>query len=95
MEEAKHRPPKLSILMPAYNEVGTIGEIIRRGRTAAVSEPWEQIVIDDGSTDDTRSVLERVLAQAADEIRSSPTRSTEGKARRSGRPWLTPRATSS
>lgn len=69
MEDAKHRAPKLSIIMPAYNEAGTIGEIIRSVRAAPLSEPWELIVIDDGSTDDTRSVLERVIAQTADNIR--------------------------
>ncbi|HEX2784584.1 MAG TPA: glycosyltransferase family 2 protein [Ilumatobacteraceae bacterium] len=47
--------PCLSVVVPSYNEQGTIMTLIKH-----VSEsPWvrEVIVVDDGSTDDTRQIL--------------------------------------
>lgn len=46
----------LSIVIPVYNEVGTIDEIIRRVEAQKVAS--EILVIDDGSIDGTRQVLE-------------------------------------
>jgi len=48
---------KLSVVIPVYNEAGTIREIIQRV-LAAPSEK-EVIVVDDGSTDGTRVILRR------------------------------------
>jgi glycosyltransferase involved in cell wall biosynthesis len=53
----------LSVIIPVYNEVGTIAEVIRRVRSLAI--PMELIVVDDGSTDGTRQVLEE-LGHASD-----------------------------
>lgn len=46
---------KLSIIIPAYNEIDTIGEVLERVR----AQPFEKeiIVADDGSTDGTREFL--------------------------------------
>ena len=46
---------RLSVIIPVYNEKGTIREILRRVR--AVRIPKEIIVVDDGSTDGTGEVL--------------------------------------
>jgi glycosyltransferase involved in cell wall biosynthesis len=46
---------KLSVLIPAYNEAGTIDEILRL--VAAEKTEKEIIVVDDGSTDGTREKL--------------------------------------
>jgi glycosyltransferase involved in cell wall biosynthesis len=46
---------KLSVLIPAYNEVGTIDEILRL--VAAEKTEKEIIVVDDGSSDGTREKL--------------------------------------
>ena len=46
---------KLSVVIPVFNERGTIATIIERVR--AVALPTEIIVVDDGSTDGTREVL--------------------------------------
>jgi glycosyltransferase involved in cell wall biosynthesis len=53
-------PPNflLSVVIPAYNEAGTLEEVIRRVRASAV--PCEIIVVDDGSTDGTSQVLARM-----------------------------------
>ncbi|MDF1563916.1 MAG: glycosyltransferase family 2 protein [Deltaproteobacteria bacterium] len=52
-----HRP-KLSVVMPAYNELATIDEILER--VAAVPIEKEIIVVDDGSTDGTRDHLKEL-----------------------------------
>ena len=47
--------PKLSVVMPAYNELATIDAILER--VAAVPIDKEIIVVDDGSSDGTRDRL--------------------------------------
>lgn len=51
---------KLSVVIPAYNEAGTIEEIVRRVKAAATDMEKEIIVVDDGSTDGTRELLARM-----------------------------------
>lgn len=46
---------KVSIIIPVYNEAGTIREIISRVRSSAIEK--EIVVVDDGSTDGTREML--------------------------------------
>lgn len=50
---------KLSAVMPVYNEEATIKEILTR--TIAVSVIKEVIVVNDGSTDKTESIIKRLL----------------------------------
>ncbi|MBN2549992.1 MAG: glycosyltransferase family 2 protein [Anaerolineales bacterium] len=47
---------KISVIIPAYNEKNTIEEILRRVRATAI--PDEIVVVDDGSTDGTRQILQ-------------------------------------
>ena len=51
----------ISVIIPAYNEENSIGEVI--GRTIAVMEslkrPYEIIVVDDGSTDKTPEIASK------------------------------------
>jgi len=49
---------KISVIIPAYNEQNTIREIIRRVKATHLAE--EIIVIDDGSTDETPSILKEL-----------------------------------
>ncbi len=53
---------KLSIVIPAYNEAGTIRDILRRVQDT----PYDKqiIVVDDGSTDGTREILAEIGEQS-------------------------------
>jgi glycosyltransferase involved in cell wall biosynthesis len=48
---------KFSIIIPAYNAADTIGDTLA-SITAQMHTDWETFVIDDGSTDGTRDVVE-------------------------------------
>jgi undecaprenyl-phosphate 4-deoxy-4-formamido-L-arabinose transferase len=53
-------PPEISVVVTLYNEGGTAGEVIRRTVSALeeLGQPWELILVDDGSTDATWSAVE-------------------------------------
>lgn len=54
----EHTRPCLTVVVPCFNEVSTVTDLLERVR----SSPWvhEIIVIDDASTDGSREVLEKV-----------------------------------
>ncbi len=52
---------KTSIIIPSYNEMETLPEILRR--ISALSIDKEVVVVDDGSTDGTREWLDRAAAE--------------------------------
>jgi len=58
---------KLSIIIPCYNCVGTLGEAVKSCFAQGV-ENFEIVMVDDGSTDDTRTVM-RKLADKHPEIK--------------------------
>jgi glycosyltransferase involved in cell wall biosynthesis len=49
--------PVISILMPVYNEAPTIERAVNQVMAADLAEPYELIVVDDGSTDGTAEIL--------------------------------------
>jgi glycosyltransferase involved in cell wall biosynthesis len=54
-------PMTLSVVVPVYNEVRTIVDVIERVVKAPVGLAKEIIVVDDASTDGTRQLLESML----------------------------------
>jgi glycosyltransferase involved in cell wall biosynthesis len=55
------RPERLSIIVPVYNEVATLRAVIDRLLTVELPLPREILVINDGSTDGTRKVLDAAV----------------------------------
>jgi glycosyltransferase involved in cell wall biosynthesis len=54
---------KLSVLIPVYNEERTLEEVVRR--VCAVQIPKEIILVDDGSSDQSRQILKRLQEDQA------------------------------
>jgi dolichol-phosphate mannosyltransferase len=56
-------PPLISIVVPVYNEARTVAEVIERLLVIDLPAPREILVVNDGSTDDTRHVLDRLAVR--------------------------------
>ena len=55
----------LSVIIPVYNEVQNIREILKRVQATGLA--WEILIVDDGSTDGTRDILKEL--DGTDQIR--------------------------
>ncbi len=76
------RDPLLSVVMPVFNEAATIEEIVRR--VLAVPLRIQLIVVDDGSTDCTRDVIERLRQELGFTVVLQPRNAGKGAALRRG-----------
>ncbi|UCE98990.1 MAG: glycosyltransferase family 2 protein [Planctomycetota bacterium] len=47
---------KICIILPAYNEASSIGEVLTKLMPMAAEQGWEVTVVDDGSSDDTGKI---------------------------------------
>jgi glycosyltransferase involved in cell wall biosynthesis len=52
--------PLISIVVPVFNEARTVAEVIERLMAIDLPAPREILVVNDGSTDGTREVLDRI-----------------------------------
>ena len=74
---------KLSVVIPCYNEAATIERLVEAVRNA----PWpevELVVVDDGSTDGTRALLEGSLRPRIDRLLLHDRNRGKGAALRTG-----------
>jgi glycosyltransferase involved in cell wall biosynthesis len=67
---ATTRAPSLTIALPAYDEETTLDAIVREAIEAgrALGDAFEVLIVDDGSTDNTRQIAGR-LGEEFDEVR--------------------------
>lgn len=58
-------PPTISIVAPVYNEAESLREFHSRVRKAmeTTGETWELLIVDDGSTDGSREILQELSKQ--------------------------------
>ncbi|MEI8255650.1 MAG: glycosyltransferase, partial [Deltaproteobacteria bacterium] len=62
MASGMMQTPRVSIVLPAYNEAGTISRVVRAA-LAHTPAPCEVVVIDDGSIDETARLAEEAGAR--------------------------------
>jgi glycosyltransferase involved in cell wall biosynthesis len=77
--------PRVSFIVPAYNEAATIAEVLRR--VEALDLDKQVVVVDDGSTDGTERLLEEWRARDGVEVVRQPNRG-KGAAIRAAIPLL-------
>ncbi len=73
---------KLSVVMPVYNELNTLAEIIARVKKVSIVK--EIIVVDDYSTDGTRELLKTELFKEVDKVLYHEKNQGKGAALRTG-----------
>ncbi len=74
---------KVSIVIPCYNESATIGEVLQAIRAAPLDE-IEIVVVDDGSIDSSRALLQGELAPLINRLVLHAANQGKGAAMRSG-----------
>ena len=83
MPEVTSAPKTLSVIVPVYNERGTVAEILRRMRRVELPLSLEIVVVDDGSTDGSDQVLS-TLQDSTVKVLRQPVNRGKGAAIRAG-----------
>jgi dolichol-phosphate mannosyltransferase len=68
----------LSVVVPARNEAANLGELVPEIAAAVAGQAYEVVVVDDGSSDDTAAVIDR-LAQGGLPVRRVAHRASLGQ----------------
>lgn len=68
---AKHLISELSVFFPAYNEEKNISETVLKAIKILeeVASRWEVVIVNDGSTDKTEQVVDRIIKKYHDKVR--------------------------
>ncbi len=74
---------KLSVVIPCFNEVGTIQQVVDAVKQSPI-QTCEIIIVDDCSTDGTRQLLQTQIASQVDHVIYHPINKGKGAALRSG-----------
>jgi glycosyltransferase involved in cell wall biosynthesis len=74
---------KLSVVIPCYNELGTIGRVVQAVKACPIRD-LEIIIVDDCSVDGTRDLLQSGLAAQVEQVIYHPKNRGKGAALRSG-----------
>lgn len=74
---------KLTVVIPCFNEIGTIQQVVDAVRNSPIKD-CEIIVVDDCSTDGTRQLLENEIAAQVSQVIYHPVNKGKGAALRSG-----------
>lgn len=77
------RHMKLSVIIPCYNELGTIGEVVKFVKLSPV-ENCEIIIVDDCSKDGTRELLKSKIEAQVDQVIYHSKNKGKGAALRTG-----------
>jgi glycosyltransferase involved in cell wall biosynthesis len=84
MTDDRHAGPRLSIVVPVYNEARTVVAVIERLLTIDLPVPREIVVVNDGSTDGTREVLDGLPPRPGLRVVHQPANGGKGSAIRTG-----------
>lgn len=74
---------KLTVVIPCFNEVKTLKYVVEAVKQSPI-EDCEIIIVDDGSKDGTRELLEQEIAHQVDQVIYHPVNRGKGAALRSG-----------
>lgn len=83
VERSEYLRMKLSVVIPCFNEIGTIGNVVAAVKACPVQD-CEIIIVDDCSTDGTRELLSSKIEMEVDKVLYHKKNQGKGAALRAG-----------